>query len=228
MGQRLIISEEERSRISGMYGLVNEKANMDKQVAGPFSRKGQEVVKYYIYQIGSKFYIYMTNASHKEPTLMDGTAWDNDGKGYPNEMEAKKMIDSMLRDPHHSFIKMKPKAQMGKQTDLVNEQTRLLLPDNLKINVRKLNGDPFYTIGLDNRKVKADGDIVKVGGRQIGGDSDGMEMTLKYDCQKDTYRAFHGNGNNFDGMDITGMISDEAKEALKNLKTYCSGSSAGL
>ena len=108
------------------------------------------------------------------------------------------------------------------------EQTRLLIPDNLKINVRKLNGDPFYTIGLDNRKVKADGDIVKVGGRQIGGDSDGMEMTLKYDCQKDTYRAFHGNGNNFDGMDITKMISPEAKDALKNIKTYCSGTSAGL
>ena len=115
MGQRLIISEEERSRISGMYGLVNEKANMDKQVAGPFSRKGQEAVKYYIYQIGSKFYIYMTNASHKEPTLMDGTLWDNDSKGYPNQMAAKKAIDSVLRDPQHSFIKMKPKGQIEEQ-----------------------------------------------------------------------------------------------------------------
>jgi len=109
MGQRLIISEEERRQINKMYGLVNEKASMDKQVAGPFSNKSNGVVKYYIYQIGSKFYIYMTNASHKEPTLMDGTAWDNDGKGYPNEMEAKKVIDSMLNDPPHTFLKMKPK-----------------------------------------------------------------------------------------------------------------------
>ena len=96
---------------------LSEQSSNAKQVAGPFSKKGQEAVKYYIYQIGSKFYIYMTNASHKEPTLMDGTDWDNDGKGYPNEMEAKKMIDSVLRDPHHSSIKMKPKmsAELGEQ-----------------------------------------------------------------------------------------------------------------
>ena len=116
MGQRLIISENERSQIAKMYGLVNEKANMEKQVAGPFSRKGQEAVKYYIYQIGSKFYIYQTNASHKEPTLMDGTDWDNDGKGYPNKMEAQKIIDRELKDPHFSSIKMKPKGQMNEQS----------------------------------------------------------------------------------------------------------------
>jgi hypothetical protein len=105
------------------------------------------------------------------------------------------------------------------------EQTRLLLPDNLKINIRKLNGDTFFTIELDNKKVKADGDIVNVGGKDIDKDT---EITVKYDCQKDKYRMFYGNGDNFDGMDITGMISDKAKEALKNIKTYCSGASAAL
>jgi len=110
MGQRLIISEEERRQINKMYGLVNEQSSNAKQVAGPFSKKPTDVVKYYIYQIGSKFYIYMTNASQKEPTLMDGNAWDNDGKGYSNEMEAKKMIDSVLKNPQKKEpLKMKPK-----------------------------------------------------------------------------------------------------------------------
>ena len=193
MGQRLIISEEERSRISGMYGLLNEKAKMDKQVAGPFSRKGQEAVKYYIYQIGSKFYIYMTHASQKEPALMDGTAWDNDGKGYPNQMAAKKVIDSVLRDPQHSFIKMKPKVQM-KPKGQIEEQTRLLLPDNLKINTlypasREVSG----TLELDNRTVKVDGDNVRVSAKIIEPkpeDDESSKVIVRYDCKEDKYYKY--------------------------------------
>lgn len=144
MGQRIKITEEQKEHLLGMYGLVNEKAKMDKQVDGPFSRKGQEAVKYYIYQIGSKFYIYMTNASHKEPTLMDGTTWDNDGKGYPNEMEAKKMIDSVLRDPHHSSInEQKPTSSIeraiGKDSRNFGEPIGFLSDSEFKDLIEKLS-----------------------------------------------------------------------------------------
>jgi hypothetical protein len=210
MGQRLIISEEERSRISGMYGLLNEKANMDKQVAGPF--KGQGAVKYYIYQIGSKFYIYMTNASHKEPTLMDGTDWDNDGKGYPNQMEAQKVIDNMLKDP-----------------DQLNEQTRLLLPRNLRINTlypasREVSG----TLELDNRTVKVDGDNVRVTAKVIEPkpeNDESSKVIVRYDCKEDKYYSYR---QRLEGWESEIFLSPKAKEALKNIKTYCSGSSAAL
>ena len=91
MGQRLIISENERSQIAKMYGLVNEQSSNAKQVAGPFGR-------YYIFQDGSKFYIYMTNASQKEPKLFDGEIYDNKGQGYSNQVDAKKMIEKLLND----------------------------------------------------------------------------------------------------------------------------------
>ena len=228
MGQRLIISEEERSRISGMYGLLNEKAKMDKQVAGPFSRKGEEAVKYYIYQIGSKFYIYMTNASHKEPTLMDGTLWDNDSKGYPNQMAAKKAIDSVLRDPQHSFIKMKPKGQMEPKGQ-IEEQTRLLLPDNLKINTlypasREVSG----TLELDNRTVKVDGDNVRVNAKVIEPrpeNDESSKVIVRYDCKEDKYYSYR---QRLEGWESEIFLSPKAKEAMKNIKTYCSGSSAAL
>ena len=93
MGQRLIITEEERTRIAGMY----EQSSNAKRVGGPFSVKPNDDVKYYIFRDGSKFYIYMTNASQKEPKLFDGTVWDNKGQGYPNHMEAKQKIDDILK-----------------------------------------------------------------------------------------------------------------------------------
>ena len=65
MGQRLIITEEERTRIAGMY----EQSSNAKRVGGPFSVKPNDDEKYYIFRDGSKFYIYMTNASQKEPKL---------------------------------------------------------------------------------------------------------------------------------------------------------------
>ena len=115
MGQRLIITENERSQIAKMYGLVNEQSSNAKQVAGPFSKSEKDLVKYYIFQDGSKFYIYMTNASHKEPTLFDGTLWDNKGQGYPNQMEANKVIDNLItRGSIHPGIKLEPKMdKMG-------------------------------------------------------------------------------------------------------------------
>jgi len=138
---------------------VNEKASMDKQVAGPFSTKPNGVVKYYIYQIGSKFYIYMTNASHKEPTLMDGTAWDNDGKGYSNETEAKKVIDSVLKDPPHTFLKMKPKMMKPKMMEQ-NSPVGTLKDDEVEVLAKKivdcLDGDDemkklLFRLNLDSK-----------------------------------------------------------------------------
>lgn len=119
MGQRLIISENERSQIAKMYGLVNEQSSSAKQVAGPFSKSEKDLVKYYIFQDGSKFYIYMTNASQKEPTLFKGSLWDNKGQGYPNQMEANKVIDDLItRGSMHPGIKLEPKKMgMEEQSD---------------------------------------------------------------------------------------------------------------
>ena len=47
MGQRLIISEEERSRISGMYGLVNEQKAGDKAPLEQLPKQIQDFVKKY-------------------------------------------------------------------------------------------------------------------------------------------------------------------------------------
>ncbi len=116
-------------------------------------------------------------------------------------------------------------TKSGDVKPYLSEQKNIMLPSDLKININKLNGDAMRTIELDNKKVEAEGDIVKVGGKDIDKD---MEITVKYDCKDETYTLFYGNGNNFDGSNITGHISDEAKESLKNIKTYCSGSSVAL
>ena len=47
MGQRLIISEEERSRISGMYGLVNEQKDGDDAPLEQLPKQIQDFVKKY-------------------------------------------------------------------------------------------------------------------------------------------------------------------------------------
>ena len=116
MGQRLIITEEERSRISGMYGLVNEQKVSAKQVAGPFPDKLKKDVNFYIFQDGSKFYIYVTNPLQKEPTL----SWDNDGKGYPNEMEAKKTIDAIIKNRSNPSLN-RSNPSYNKRTNPIND-----------------------------------------------------------------------------------------------------------
>ena len=112
----------------------------------------------------------------------------------------------------------------------VNEQTRLLLPNNLKININHSNGTPYQTIELDNKTVRANGDTVTVKGKIIDSeerqDVVGLDITVSYKCKEDKYIMVYGNVDK--PIDITRMISDKAKEALKNMKTYCSGSSAAL
>ena len=137
MGQRLIISENERSQIAKMYGLVNEQSSNAKQVAGPFGR-------YYIFQDGSKFYIYQTNASQKKPTLMDGTLWDNDGKGYPNEKEAQKAIDDQIER----------ESMMGIKEQSDEPQTVSQPKPSVKLQVFDDNKKLVMLIEIDRESVK--------------------------------------------------------------------------
>ncbi len=137
MGQRLIISEEERSQINKMYGLVNEQSSNAKQVAGPFKSE-KSLVEYYIFQDGSKFYIYMTNPTQKEPTLMDGSLWDNDGKGYPNQMKAQKEIDD----------------QIARESESMNEQTVSAPKPPVKLQVFDGDKKLVMLIEIDRESIK--------------------------------------------------------------------------
>ena len=109
------------------------------------------------------------------------------------------------------------------------EQTRLLLPDNLIINTlfpasRKVEG----TLKLDNKTVKVDGDIVRVNAEQIEPKPENPELSrfiVKYDCKKDKYFKYWYQQ---ESLESEIFLSDKAKEALKNIKTYCSGSSTAL
>lgn len=83
-------------RIEKMKRLIIEEANKrilneetEEQVSGPYGKPPEQ---YYVFEKGGKFYIYRTNASQKEPKLMDGTLWDNKGKGYDTEDDAIKVI----------------------------------------------------------------------------------------------------------------------------------------
>ena len=83
-------------RLEKMKRLIIEEANKrilneetEEQVSGPY---GNPPEQYYVFEKGGKFYIYRTNFSQKEPKLMDGTLWDNKGKGYDTEDDAKKVI----------------------------------------------------------------------------------------------------------------------------------------
>ena len=133
MGQRFTITEEERNNISKMYGLVNEQSSNAKQVAGPFTQAttlyGE--VGYYIYQDGSKFYIYMTNSEQKEPKLFDGRDFDNDDKGYGSLLDAKKKIEYLIAtNPFELYdMGMKVYSNLGEQSDPT------LRWDSLKSNI---------------------------------------------------------------------------------------------
>jgi|32_taG_2_1085360.scaffolds.fasta_scaffold45052_3 hypothetical protein len=89
-------------RLEKMKRLIIEEANKrilneerEKQVSGPY---GKPPIQYYVFEKGGKFYIYQTNASQKKPKLMDGTLWDNKGKGYDTENDAIKVILKNLED----------------------------------------------------------------------------------------------------------------------------------
>jgi hypothetical protein len=68
----------------------------EKQISGPFSKKGQEAVKYFVYQKGGKFYIYMSNASQSTPKLFDGTIYNNNGAGYNTAGETNQKINAII------------------------------------------------------------------------------------------------------------------------------------
>jgi len=72
----------------------------EKQVSGPFSKKGNEAIKYYVYEKGGKFYIYMSNASQVTPKLFDGTIYNNNGTGYNTADEANKKIKLIIMMPN--------------------------------------------------------------------------------------------------------------------------------
>ena len=105
---------------------VSEQSSNAKQVAGPFSKPGKGDVKFYIFQDGSKFYIYVTNVIDKEPTLSS----DNDGKGYPNEYEAKKIIDNMIKSKRGNSYS--PKFEPITEQD-EDDVIRLIMDINTKL-----------------------------------------------------------------------------------------------
>ena len=84
------------STIGDVRPLISEQSvsGDTKQIAGPFFKKGEEIIKYY--EKGGKFYIYMTNYSQTTPKLMDGTLWSNSGKGYDSSDEANKVIQDTI------------------------------------------------------------------------------------------------------------------------------------
>ena len=76
--------------------LISEQSSNAKQVAGPFTKKfsNSRDWKLYIFQDGSKFYVYVTYESDKEPKLMKL----NNGQGFPNQKEAQKEIDNIIEN----------------------------------------------------------------------------------------------------------------------------------
>ena len=75
--------------------VINEQSSGAKQVAGPYNVKGTQL-SYYIFDNNGKFFIYQTNASVKEPTLMKGTVWNNNGPGYDTQAQAYNVIKQQL------------------------------------------------------------------------------------------------------------------------------------
>jgi len=97
MGQRLIISENEKNQISKMYGLVNEQSSNIEQVDVTHIKNGNG---YHIMQDGNKFYIYISNSStQNKPKLFDGDVYNGGGKGYSSKEEAKKVLDWVMNNP---------------------------------------------------------------------------------------------------------------------------------
>jgi len=68
----------------------------ETQISGPFSKKGQESVKYFVYQKGGKFYIYMSTPQQLTPKLSNGAIYNNKGAGYNTEREANQKINGLI------------------------------------------------------------------------------------------------------------------------------------
>jgi len=68
-----------------------------KQVAGPF-KDNKNKLDYYVYEENGKFYIYYKTVKENEPTLKNGSAWDNSGKGYTNKQEAINVINDIIKE----------------------------------------------------------------------------------------------------------------------------------
>ena len=160
---------------------LSEQSSNAKQVAGPFSenQKESDIFKYYIFQDGSKFYIYMTDRTRKEPTLMDGSLWDNDGKGYPNQMEAKKKIDDQLKQGMHSWIKLREKPRMSAE---LGEQGI----ERMKLDDRPASKEGGMKIGpLNDNEIR---DLAK----QIVNclDDEGKKLLFKLNHESKNHRPF--------------------------------------
>ena len=130
---------------------------------------------------------------------------------------------------NHTSLRFQNALNKQGVSEEMNEQKRLLLPDNLIINTLlpasgKVNG----TLKLDNRTVKVDGDIVRVMAKVIEPKPENDELSkyiVKYDCKKDKYYKYWYKQ---ESLESEIFLSREAKEAMKNIKTYCSGSSAAV
>jgi hypothetical protein len=108
---RRVIMEEEKSRILGLHKTATSKHYLSEegvdpnapnsyntrfsftQVSGPY---GKPPIQYYIYVKRGKYYIFQTNATQTTPKLMDGTDWDNSGKGYDTKDSAMSIINQEI------------------------------------------------------------------------------------------------------------------------------------
>ena len=89
--KKVILTESELTRL--IKRIINEQDSNSKQVAGPFIHKVLNKFKYFIYQKGDKFYLYMAEGD-ETPTIMPGTGGDKLGESSPYKSldEAKKRI----------------------------------------------------------------------------------------------------------------------------------------
>jgi len=131
-------------RLEKMKRLIIEEANKrilnegkEKQVSGPY---GKPPIQYYVFEKGGKFYIYQTNASQKKPKLMDGTDWDNTGKGYDTENDAIKVILKDLEDAGDGMEDMDMKDIMAEPDDMEDMDMKDIMaepeePDDIEVDV---------------------------------------------------------------------------------------------
>ena len=157
----------EINEIRQMMGLVNEGAGKTwfegtTKIGGPYPQKGT-AISYYIYKSSdNKYYIFMTNAQQKEPYLSKGEIYNNSGKGYSNEEEAKKIIDTQLLKnnineqseiPEYQSEKIKEFTDKGyvDVTDSFNKDEYVLeIPEGK--NYKAEGSGYFFEIRTDDNK----------------------------------------------------------------------------
>ena len=141
-----------------------------------------------------------------------------------------------IREQHEGGMKIATEnfkqlleAKSGEVKPYLSEQKNIMLPSDLKINLSK-DGGYNLTVDIDNRRVSAKGDLVKIGTMVVSSNNSdmsvGSDLTITYDCGKDSFSMYVEDMN--DSESIDGQMTSAAKNALKNVKTYCSGSSVAL